>query len=275
MKFALVNGNKTEATKGARGVCPNCSSEVIAKCGKKKVNHWAHKGNRNCDQWKEAETEWHRSWKMNYPIEWQEVSLTNEKTGEKHIADIRTEHGLVIEFQHSYLDPLERTSREDFYKNMVWVADGTRLKRDYPRFYRAINDFIKTEKKGIYLVDYPEEVFPSDWIESKVPVIFDFKGLEVLDDTNDIRNQLFCLLPLRHGRYAVLAIIPRKAFLKTTLNGEWSSRVRNFIENIIHSKQGPESQKAPRQQPKMQVRRSEPTHYYDPRKRRFKKRWRF
>jgi predicted RNA-binding Zn-ribbon protein involved in translation (DUF1610 family) len=32
-KFTLVNGIKTEATKGAKGICPICGSEVIAKCG--------------------------------------------------------------------------------------------------------------------------------------------------------------------------------------------------------------------------------------------------
>jgi uncharacterized coiled-coil protein SlyX len=33
MKFALVNNIKTEATKGAKGICPNCGYELIAKCG--------------------------------------------------------------------------------------------------------------------------------------------------------------------------------------------------------------------------------------------------
>ena len=47
MKFALINGDKAEATKGAKGFCPSCGSELIAKCGEVKVNHWAHKGNRN------------------------------------------------------------------------------------------------------------------------------------------------------------------------------------------------------------------------------------
>ena len=29
MKFALINDAKTEATKGAKGICPVCYSEVI------------------------------------------------------------------------------------------------------------------------------------------------------------------------------------------------------------------------------------------------------
>ncbi len=63
MKFAFHNDEKIEATKGVKGICPSCGSELIAKCGEINVHYWAHKGNRNCDSWWETETEWHRSWK--------------------------------------------------------------------------------------------------------------------------------------------------------------------------------------------------------------------
>ena len=33
MRFALVNGERFEAFKGGVGICPNCKSEVIARCG--------------------------------------------------------------------------------------------------------------------------------------------------------------------------------------------------------------------------------------------------
>jgi len=39
MKYALINGKKTEATKGAKGLCPCCGSELIAKCGEVKITH--------------------------------------------------------------------------------------------------------------------------------------------------------------------------------------------------------------------------------------------
>ena len=41
-----------------------------------------------------------------------------------HIADVKTDRGIVIEFQHSFLHRNERESREKFYQNMVWVVDG-------------------------------------------------------------------------------------------------------------------------------------------------------
>lgn len=53
-----------------------------------------------------------------------------DKTHEKHIADIRTNSGLVIEFQHSRIDPQEQVKREIGYGNMIWVVDGARLKKD-------------------------------------------------------------------------------------------------------------------------------------------------
>ena len=123
MKFALVDGNKTEATRGIKGICPSCGSEVIAKCGEVKINHWAHKGTRICDIWWENETEWHRQWKNNFPNDWQEVVNFDVK-GEKHIADVKTDEGWVLEFQHSYLKPEERNSRNEFYSKLVWVIDG-------------------------------------------------------------------------------------------------------------------------------------------------------
>jgi competence CoiA-like predicted nuclease len=115
MKYALIGDERIEATKGAKGVCPSCGSILIAKCGDLKVNHWSHKGNRNCDQWWENETEWHRAWKGQFPDDWQEV-VHKDKNGEKHIADVKTESGWVLKFQHSYLKPEESRSRNAFYK---------------------------------------------------------------------------------------------------------------------------------------------------------------
>lgn len=272
MKYALVEGTKTEATKGVHGICPSCGSELIAKCGRQKINHWAHKGTLTCDPWWEPETEWHRSWKNNYDIDWQEISLIDEQTGEKHIADVRTDHNLVIEFQHASIKPEERISREKFYKNMVWVVDGTRLKRDFPRFLKGRGNFRSTEKEGIFLVDFPDEVFPESWLNSSVPLIFDFKGLEVTG-INDLRNRLFCLLPIRKGRYTIVVDISRKAFIDTTINGDWSLRVQKCIDDLIRPGQEQQKQIEPLQQ--LKIRRQDSTHYYDPRKGRWVKRRRF
>lgn len=265
MRFALIDNKKVEAKFGLEGICPGCSQPVIAKCGKQRVHHWAHSRSVMCDTWWEPETEWHRVWKNNYPTDWQEVIIPDEKTGEKHIADVRTAHSLVIEFQHSHIDPKEQATRERFYQNMVWVVDGTRLKRDYPRFLKGRNDFRNTKKQGVFLVDYPEESFPSAWLESSVPVVFDFRGLETIDNISDLRNRLYCLLSIRTGRYAILAEIPRKAFITTSITGDWSLRVRNFIENLIHPKQEQQNQITEQQMPQANntIRRREPQWFFE------------
>ena len=66
---------------------------------------------------------------MNFPVDWQEV-IHFDGSGEKHIADVKTQTGYVLEFQHSYLDPEERRSRNVFYSKLVWIVDGTRRETD-------------------------------------------------------------------------------------------------------------------------------------------------
>ncbi len=237
MHFALINNNRTEAQPLLKGLCSCCSKPVIAKCGTRKIWHWAHKSKTACDNWWEPETEWHRTWKNNYPADWQEISLLDERTGKKHIADVRTVHNLVIEFQHSHIDLQERTSREQFYKNMVWVVNGTRLKRDYPRFLKGKKNcfenpiFYNTENPKIFRVDLIDWCFPSAWLESSVPVILDFLGDGTMDDPEGMRNTLYCLFP-QVGRHARVAEISRKAFINATTNGEWTLRVQEFINDF-------------------------------------------
>lgn len=176
MKFALNNGAKLEATKGAKGICPICSSELIAKCGNLKVNHWAHKGKHNCDLWWENETEWHRNWKNKFPIDWQEV-IHFDTNGEKHIADVKTNNNWIIEFQHSFLKPEERLARKAFYKKLIWVVDGKRRDTDYKQFSKAFNDGLIMNKKHKYIRRlYIDECrLLRDW-SGFSPVFIDFGG---------------------------------------------------------------------------------------------------
>lgn len=270
MKFAYVNNIKREAEKGLIGYCRFCSSELIAKCGDYKVHHWSHKKRRNCDPWWEPETDWHRNWKNEYPPEWQELLFHDEKSGEKHISDVHTIHKLVIEFQHSPINTEERVSRETFYKNMIWVIDGTRSKRDCVRLQKGVKYFKETKIMGIFLLDYIDEVFPIKWLNSSVPVLFDFKGLDDLIDNADWRHKLFCVLPVKHGRYSVLAEISRDVFIRSTIDGEWNMKIQNIIDAY-----------SPAKASKNDINQTKPkneiggTHYLDTKKGRFVKRVRF
>jgi hypothetical protein len=147
---------------------------MVARCGEIRVWHWAHLGKRACDHWWEPETEWHRDWKDQFPVEWQEVIQWAED-GEKHIADIKTEHGGVIEFQHSYLKAEERRAREAFYSRMVWVVDGLSRKTDRPRFFKALESGACVCQEPLTLSVFSDEcALLRDWVESRVPVFFDF-----------------------------------------------------------------------------------------------------
>lgn len=262
MRFALINNKRVEAQPKQQGLCPICSQPVIAKCGDKKVWHWAHRSIASCDSWWEAETEWHRNWKNNYPAEWQETVLFDEQTGEKHIADVKTIHNLVIEFQHSAIKQEERISREKFYKNMLWVVDGTRLKHDYSRFRKGKDSlfFTETKNNNVFNIEFPDKIFPSNWLESAVPVIFDFQGLSPAE-TDKIKNCLWCLVPKQKDKTFVVKI-NREDFIKVTLN----------YPSLFQTRPKPKQQK---QQQQIVRKKRESTHYYDPKKGRMIKKWRF
>ena len=176
MKFALINGKRTEATKGAKGICRSCGSELVAKCGEVKVNHWAHKGRRNCDPWWENESEWHRSWKGQFPDDWQEI-IHHDDNGEKHIADVKTQSGYVLEFQHSYLNPEERRSRNAFYRPLVWIVDGTRRKTDKLQFQKVLEESSTVLREPlIKRVHFPDECrLIKEWHDRDALVFFDFQ----------------------------------------------------------------------------------------------------
>src|SRR5262249_40916688 len=138
--------------------------------------HWAHRGTHTCDYLWELETEWHRAWKNQFPEDWQEEPHWSE-AGERHIADVKTDSGVVLEFQHSHLPRDEREAREKFYQKMVWVVDGLRLKRDRAQFFASVDAAIVINgEPPIVLVRWKEGALLRDWGASRVPVYFDFGG---------------------------------------------------------------------------------------------------
>jgi hypothetical protein len=180
MKFAFINGQRQEAQPNLSGKCPACDQAMIAKCGEIKLWHWAHKGRRTCDTWWENETEWHRAWKGQFPDAWQEV-VHRATNGEMHIADVKTDQEWVIEFQHSYIKPEERRSRDSFYRKLVWIVNGVRRKTDQKQFLNAL-----TRGKPIGWASRIPKTFLDEcallreWAGGPAPVFFDFGDEKVL-----------------------------------------------------------------------------------------------
>jgi len=226
MKFAINNNKKIEAVKGAKGYCPSCGSELIAKCGEIKVHHWAHKGNRNCDPWWENETEWHRAWKDKFPAEWQEI-IHYADNGEKHIADVKTPTGWILEFQHSYLKPEERSSREEFYSKLIWIVDGMRRKTDVPKFDEALKEGRVLMKKPPFqtvMIYFPDECrLIRDWHNSDAPVFFDFQ------QANGAKHpMLWLLFPDVSDSVAYLSSFPRNLLIDVHNKNEFD-RILNEV----------------------------------------------
>ena len=201
MKYAVLNNKRIEPQKGIKNaICPICGELVVPKCGQIKIHHWSHKTTQNCDPWWESETEWHRHWKDNFAKECQEIMMHDNKTGEKHIADVKSKTGIVLEFQHSSVNIKEQYSREQFYKNMVWVVDARKY---YDKFKQNVNllEHCKSNKNYFYMkidsFELQKNCFPKRWLSSSVPVIFDFGINDDIEDYdyNKQKKWLWCVFP--------------------------------------------------------------------------------
>lgn len=232
MKYSYVDRIRVEAQPGLQGQCIFCGQATIAKCGKIKIWHWAHKGKRVCDQWWENETPWHRSWKNHFPVEWQECIHIAEND-EKHIADVKTIKGWVIEFQHSYINPDERQARSDFYGKLVWVVDAARRKRDKSKFFESLIKVAALSNpqslfRGIFKVLSDDCALFKDWFSCPAPVFFDFGQDE---------PTLWCLLPQTANGTAYIVEFLRAGFIalhqdEVTENDYFSDIIKNLRTTV-------------------------------------------
>ena len=223
MKFALVNGERREAQPGLSGECPGCGSAMIARCGEINVWHWAHRAAPMCDHWWEPETEWHRDWKGQFPLDWQEV-IHRADDSERHIADVKTLDGWAIEFQHSYIKPEERRSREAFYEKLVWVVDGLRRKTDWARFQKAWEGGRPVGVPTLRSALSNECRLLREWAGSPGPVFLDFGG-----------PYLVWILGGRSGGSAYFFLLPRAEFVgihRGTGTQDFDSFAKEVLELI-------------------------------------------
>ena len=233
-RYALVDGVRTDiadAQSGDLGECEVCHGQLRARKGDVRVPHWAHVNREVCDAWHEAKGEWHVKWQNEFPANWRECLVVKDQ--ERHIADIRSEQGLVIEFQHSAMNREEQEKREKFYGKMIWVVDGTRLKNDKARFIKNVNGEIKAlpnpltgKPTGFWIVFDVKNVFPRAWLNCSVPVLFDF-GMD----------SLLCLLPERTRQGYALAIkVARAQLIYTAMhNAQFVGRIPADILSDVSS----------------------------------------
>lgn len=85
---------------------------------------------------------------------------------------------------------------------MIWIVDGTRLKHDYPRFFKSIiHQDLKSiiKDQSFFALLSAEDYLPKNWFNRTTPVFFDFMGInDWAEDTlqeSIIRKIFWCLLP--------------------------------------------------------------------------------
>ena len=171
MKFALVNDVRTEPSPGLAGTCDLCGRAMIPKCGRYVRWHWAHQRRSGCDPWHEAETDWHLMWKDCFPPHCQERVHVDKLTGEKHIADVKADSGLVVEVQHSPIAEDEMQSRESFYGNMIWIVDA-RAVDGYFTLGTSF-DLATCNPMSYYLKWLSRSTLLKRWSLARKPVFFD------------------------------------------------------------------------------------------------------
>lgn len=155
-------GKRILANPYSNASCNICGEQLISKCGTIKIWHWAHKSNKNCDDWAGTETEWHIAWKNLFPEQNQEIII--EQDGKKHIADIQTDKKRVIEFQNSPLSSKEIRERENFYGDMIWILNGKELCSGIELRKRIEEDTWTLRWKNP----------PKSWWDAKKPIFIDF-----------------------------------------------------------------------------------------------------
>jgi hypothetical protein len=72
-------------------------------------------------------SEWHMNWQNEFDKEYREI-IHHGKLG-KHIADVKTKHGHIIEFQNSPISSKEILQREEFYGDkLLWILNSDTFK---------------------------------------------------------------------------------------------------------------------------------------------------
>ena len=144
------------------------------------------------------------------------------RNGEKHIADVKTDRGWFIEFQHSYLKPEERRARDAFYRRVIWVVDGTRRKRDAAQLLNAWNEGVPIGSSPLLRKAFSDNcTLLREWAGSNTPIFFDLGEAE----------RLWWLLATSTNGLAYLAPYSRAKFIESHRGGT-ADAAREFDEFV-------------------------------------------
>lgn len=227
-RYAIVDGIKIDirdARRNQHGVCPMCGNELIARKGEVRAPHWWHvKG--KCDDWYQPKGPWHIYWQSKFPVEMQEVPVTRLINGAeiKHIADIRTGEGLVIEVQYSPINQALVEERELFYGKMLWLISMTRGAR-FSRFAEVSSEWSRFYKCGSHdvwgLDGQHQWSIPCAWEKSDKFLWLDCHGSMEHPESDE---DLVCVVPSApEDLFRLYTYVPREKFLRMCYDDTFKS----------------------------------------------------
>lgn len=249
-RFAIVNGVRLDiedAQRAQHGSCPLCGSRLVAKKGPQKAHHWCHIGKNNlCDDWYQPKGPWHLYWQNKFPKEMQEVII--QKDSLKHIADIKTNMGIVLEVQYSPMTASEARKREEFYGTMMWVvsmAERERHRNFLEEFEKQKKRLCQTNQSLWSLKKEFEKVLPSAWVSSNKFIWLDCHGTMLNPESDE---DLICIAPkVKDDAFRICAQVNRDKFVSMCFDGsilefERELRERRDAYNAPHRKREQERQ---------------------------------
>lgn len=197
--YAIVDGVRTHISSAARmqhGICPVCGAELVARKGKFRAAHWWHVNGKRCDSWYQPKGPWHRYWQNMFPEDWQEVVMEKMEDGQlvRHIADIKTKGGIVVEVQYSPIAIESIEEREHFYEKMLWIVNMRRVESDLwlETYIKRSEHLIEKNSVRAWVLPDSELMAHQKWCCAHKPVVFDFDGSF---DRPESEKSLICLLP--------------------------------------------------------------------------------
>ena len=136
MQFAINKENQriniNDAVIGEDSYCPCCKSLLVQKKGSFMIWHFAHKSLDNCISYYDNKGEWHRKMQELFPENNREIF--ESFSSYRHIYDVLTESGIIIEFQHSpiSLEDFKKRTKDYVFRSLmnktprpIWVFDYT------------------------------------------------------------------------------------------------------------------------------------------------------
>ena len=130
-------------------------------------------------------------WKGYFPEKNQEIVCFDVVTGEKHVADVKTDDELVIELQNSPMDPAELQSREEFYVEMIWIINGEKFKNNF-----FILDSLP-DPKAEFVQDIVFQPRRAEWrgrsfwrLSENLDHLFDSRCLVRMHDFDEIQDEI-------------------------------------------------------------------------------------